>query len=41
MSIDPTSYDWEEAIGARVRDAMASVEMARYFNVKMTAPERA
>lgn len=38
MSIDPTSYDWEEAIGARVRDAMASVEMARYFNVKMTAP---
>jgi pyrroloquinoline quinone (PQQ) biosynthesis protein C len=38
MSIDPTSYDWEEAIGARVRDAMASVEMARYFKVKMTAP---
>ena len=38
MSIDATSYDWEEAIGARVRDAMASVEMARYFNVKMTTP---
>ena len=38
MSIDATSYDWEEAIGARVRDTMASVEMARYFNVKMTAP---
>jgi pyrroloquinoline quinone (PQQ) biosynthesis protein C len=38
MSIDAASYDWEEAIGARVRDTMASVEMARYFNVKMTAP---
>jgi len=38
MSIDATSYDWEEAIGARVRDTMASVEMARYFNVKITAP---
>jgi len=38
MSIDATSYDWEEAIGARVRDTMASVEMARYFNVKMPAP---
>ena len=38
MSIDATSYDWEKAIGARVRDTMASVEMARYFNVKMTAP---
>jgi pyrroloquinoline quinone (PQQ) biosynthesis protein C len=35
-----TSRDWEEAIGARVRDAMASKEMERYFSVKMT-PARA
>lgn len=32
--------DWEETIGARVRDAMASAEMGRYFSVKMT-PARA
>ena len=32
--------DWEEAIGARVRDTMASAEMERYFSVKMT-PGRA
>jgi pyrroloquinoline quinone (PQQ) biosynthesis protein C len=35
-----TSRDWEEAIGARVRDTMASAEMERYFSVKMT-PARA
>lgn len=35
-----TSRDWEEAIGARVRDTMASAQMARYFSVKMT-PARA
>lgn len=35
---DPTRPDWEEAIAARVHDTMASAEMARYFNVKMTLP---
>jgi pyrroloquinoline quinone (PQQ) biosynthesis protein C len=35
-----TSRDWEEAIGARVRDTMASKEMEHYFSVKMT-PARA
>jgi hypothetical protein len=34
------SRNWEEAIGAKVRETMASAEMARYFNVKMT-PKRA
>lgn len=38
ISRDPTSPDWEEAIAARVHDTMASAEMARYFNVKMTLP---
>lgn len=32
--------NWEESIGARVRDTMASAEMERYFSVKMT-PARA
>lgn len=34
------SRNWEEAIGAKVRETMASAEMARYFSVKMT-PKRA
>jgi hypothetical protein len=34
------SRNWEEAIGAKVRETMASAEMARYFNVK-TTPKRA
>jgi pyrroloquinoline quinone (PQQ) biosynthesis protein C len=34
------SENWEDAIGARVRVAMASAEMARYFGVVMT-PARA
>jgi hypothetical protein len=32
--------DWETAIGERVRAAMASPEMERYFAIKMT-PARA
>ena len=32
-----TSSDWEQAIGARVRAAMASPEMEHYFSVKMTS----
>src|SRR6266404_5403194 len=31
-----TAQEWEEAIGAKVRAAMAAPEMARYFAVKMT-----
>jgi pyrroloquinoline quinone (PQQ) biosynthesis protein C len=31
------TQDWEEAIGDRVRETMASPEMARYFSIKMTA----
>jgi len=31
-----TAQEWEEAIGAKVRAAMATPEMARYFAVKMT-----
>jgi pyrroloquinoline quinone (PQQ) biosynthesis protein C len=32
-----STSNWESAIGTRVRTAMASPEMDRYFNVKMTA----
>jgi pyrroloquinoline quinone (PQQ) biosynthesis protein C len=35
-----TIQNWEESIGASVRDTMASAEMERYFSVKMT-PARA
>ena len=35
-----TAQEWEQAIGAGVRATMASPEMERYFNVKMT-PGRA
>jgi pyrroloquinoline quinone (PQQ) biosynthesis protein C len=31
-----TAREWEEAIGERVHATMASAEMERYFNVKMT-----
>ena len=31
-----TAQEWEEALGAKVRAAMAAPEMARYFAVKMT-----
>jgi hypothetical protein len=40
MSHTREYYDWETAIGERVRAAMASPEMDRYFAVKMT-PARA
>jgi len=30
--------EWEDAIATRVRAAMSSAEMNRYFNVKMTKP---
>jgi pyrroloquinoline quinone (PQQ) biosynthesis protein C len=33
-----TKTDWEDAIAARVRATMASADMERYFNVKMTKP---
>ena len=29
--------EWEKAIGARVRETMASPEIERYFSIKMTA----
>lgn len=35
-----STFNWETAIGTRVRAAMASPEMDRYFSVKMT-PSRA
>jgi hypothetical protein len=31
-----STSNWESAIGTRVRAVMASPEMDRYFNVKMT-----
>lgn len=33
-----TTREWEDAIATRVRAAMSSSEMNRYFNVKMTKP---
>jgi hypothetical protein len=35
-----STFNWETAIGMRVRAAMGSPEMNRYFSVKMT-PKRA
>jgi pyrroloquinoline quinone (PQQ) biosynthesis protein C len=40
MSLRGDIQDWEMAIGARVRAAMAAPEMERYFAVRMT-PRRA
>jgi len=40
MTFATDGLDWEQAIAVRVRAAMASAEMDRYFAVKMT-PARA